>query len=591
MKKIIIYLTVLLVITAVSCTKNFTTINTNPGAFAAAEPEAVLPGVFVNTINKFELVNLATLWEYGHLIDPAARYNPASEGNVWTNLYVSVLGNTKQLKNLYTGNPGYTNRMAITDIWECYVYLYLVGSYGPIPYTHMGDTSSPVVPYDSENTIYTSLLSRLKADAAAINTTAAGDKFTTDPIYGGNMALWIKFANSLRMRIALTVQVNLPDLAASNLTDLMANENALFTSNADEAKLTYGSATGSQSQYYLQLNTTTNYSGGSAPVMSEYVFTWFRSYSDPRMSAYFLPVPSATAINITDTLTSTADALHHIVQYQIPYVGEALSTVLLAGWSLTASPADPSGNYPLSGSAPTNFSLIQPVLSTMARPFSIMTYADVCFMKAEARLKGYGGSKTADVYYYAGIDANFLYWGLTQAQATAYEGTKGIQWGTAGKGFNGAIGLYNTALAATDDLKRIWLQQWINYFDDGGFESWLLLRRTQAFVLPPHNAPGATAGLTTPYESLPDRYPYPVANEAAINPIGYAAGVKLLSNGQDFVNTPLAFEPPYTPINWLNAHPFYDISFVQKWYGTTIQSTAAGLLAAGYKPYTQTSQY
>src|ERR1700749_1548946 len=114
MKKITIYLTLLFVITTVSCTKNFTSINTNPGAFIAAEPEAVLPGVFVNTINKFALTNINTLWEYTHIVDPSGRYNPASEGNVWTNNYVTVLGNTKALKNLYAGNPAYANPMAIT---------------------------------------------------------------------------------------------------------------------------------------------------------------------------------------------------------------------------------------------------------------------------------------------------------------------------------------------------------------------------------------------------------------------------------------------------------------------------------------------
>jgi hypothetical protein len=600
MKKTIIYLTVLLIITAVSCTKNFTAINTNPGAFVAAEPEAVLPGVFVNTINKFETVNLTTLWEYTHIIDPAGRYNVPAEGNVWTNDYVTVLGNTKQLRNLYTGNPGYTNRIAITDIWECYVYFYLVGSYGPIPYTHMGDTS-PVIAYDDENTIYTSLLSRLKADAAAINTTTTGDKFPTDPIYGGNMTQWIKFANSLRLRIALTVQVNLPALAATNIADVMANENTLLTSDADDPKLSYGTATGSQSPYYTNLVLTTNYINGAYPVMSETAWTWFRTYNDPRMSAYF--APSQTPIQITDTLTSTADALHHIVTYQIPYAGQALANVLLAGWSLNATPADPSGTYPLTAptNAQVNMSQLQPsIIGTSAsmRPFYIMTYAEVCFMKAEARLNYPSvGSKTADVYYYAGINANFAMWGLTQAQANTYQQQQGIQWGTAAAGFNGSIGLYRTNLTATDNAKRIWLQEWLNYFPDEAFEAWVLLRRTQAFVLPPHTNPGGESGLTTNYENLPDRYNYPIANEAVVNPIGYAAGVKLLSNGQDWGMTPLKFEPPYTPINWAVAHPFCDISFVQKYYPpltggpATIQSTAAGLLAAGLKPYVQTGTY
>ena len=581
MKKTIIYLGVLLVIIAASCTKDFQKINTNPGSFVTAEPEAVLPGVFVNTINRFELTNIRTLWEYSHLVDPSGRYNPGDEGT-WTTLYINALGNTTQLKKLFNGNPAYTNRMAITDIWECYVYDYLVGTYGPVPYSKTGTTTSSDIEYDDENTIYTSLLTRLKADAAAITTT--GDKFTTDPIFAGNMSKWIKFANSLRLRIALSVQTNLPTVAASNITDLMINEAGLLSSDADDPTLAYGTAVGSQSTYNVQLVQSTAFGGTATPVMSDYLFTYFRSYHDPRIDAYFLK--AATPFNITDTLTSTGSSLHYIVSYPIPHLGQPKSTGLLPTWSLV-SPADPTGVIPFNGSTvPVNYSTMQPALLAAARPFYIMTYAEVCFMKAEAVLKGYSNAsnQTADQYYYAGINANFAFWGLTSAQATTYEAQNGIKWSTAGHGFNYDLGFINTSIPA-GNLTKIWIQQWMNYFDDGGFEAWVLQRRTQNLVLPPHTNPGATVGLTTLYQNLNDRFPYPVANEASVNPIGYANGVKLLG-GPDLTTTLLKIEPAYTAPDWTTAKPFYDISFVQKWYGNHIED----LQAAGIK-YTLLATY
>lgn len=573
MKKTIKYLGVLLVIMTASCTKDFQKINTNPGSFVVAEPEAVLPGVFLNTINRFELTNIRTLWEYSHLVDPSGRYNPGDEGT-WTTLYINVLGNTAQLKKLFKGNPLYTNRMAITDIWECYVYAYLVGTYGPVPYSKAGITTNNDVEYDDENTIYTSLLSRLKADAAAITTT--GDKFTADPIFAGNMSKWIKFANSLRLRTALTVQNNLPALAASNITELMANEAGLLSSDADDPTLVYGSASGSQSTYNVQLVQGTSFAGTATPVMSDYLFTYFRSYHDPRIDAYFLK--AATPFNITDTLTSTANSLHYIVSYPIPHLGQPKANALLPTWSLT-SPADPTGITPFTGSIiPNNYSTMQPALLSATRPFYIMTYTELCFMKAEAVLRGYGGAgnQTADQYYYAGINANFTLWGLTAAQATTYEAQNGIKWSTAGQGFNYDLGFINTSIPASN-LTKIWLQQWINYYDDGGFEAWVLQRRTQNLVLPPHTNPGATSGLTTIFQNLPDRFPYPVANEASVNPIGYTNGVKLLG-GPDVTTTLLKIEPVYKPTDWTTVKAFYDMSFVEKWYGTHIQDlTAAGI--------------
>jgi len=570
MKKIIIYITVLLSVTAASCTKDFTKLNTNPSAFVSPQPEPVMTNVFLTTINQFEKNNFNFLWEYGHICDPAGRYLPGDE-STWNTLYVNVLGNTKQIRNLYQSNPGYSNRIAITDIWECYVYAYLVGTYGPVPYSHAQQPGVTDVEYDSENDIYTSLLNRLKADAAAIKTT--GDKFSPDAIFpnagNSNLTEWIKFANSLRLRIALTVQVNLPDVAASNIKDVMSNESMLLTSDSDDPTLSYGTANGSQSYYYTAplSNSGLLPTGTGSPVLSDYAFTYFRSYHDPRLQAYF--VPSATPFNITDTLTSTADNLHYIVSYPIPYLGQAKAPLgsLQQTWGLV--------NPPFVGTtAPQNFSEMQPALLTQNRPFYIMTYADVCFMKAEAAVRGYGGAQSADQYYYAGINANFAHWNLTAAQATAYEAQNGIKWNTAGQGFNYDLGFINTSIP-NDNLSRIWIQQWLNYFDDEAFESWVLQRRTQNLKLPPHTNPGSVPGVNTTYEDLPDRWFYPVNAEVSTNPIGYANGVKLLGGTGDFVFTPLKIEPAYTHPNWAAAHAFVDQTFVEKWYGTTIQDLQA----------------
>jgi len=575
MKKIIIYLTVLLIAFTVSCTKDFTKINTNPASFTSAAPEAVLTGAFVNTINKMESNNVVYLWEYSHLIDPVGRYIGGDDGGgaTWTLFYANVLGSTRQLRKLYQGNPAYTNRMAITDIWECYVYTYLVGCYGPVPYDNAGKTDNTDVEYNDENSIYTSLLTRLKADAAAIST--SGDKFSPDVIYNGDMAKWIKFANTLRLRIALTVQNNLPDVAAANIRELMGNESTLISSDADDPKLTYGTATGSQSPYNVMLVQGTSYQGTATPVMSDYVFTYFRSYHDPRLDTYFNK--AATPFNIQDTLTSKNDNLHYIVIYPIPHLGQPKSPAVLSQWGIV--------NPPFAGATvPVNFSTLPAALTAATRPFYMMTYAEVCFMKAEAAQRGYGGSQTAEQYYYAGINANFAFWGLTPTQALAYQAQDGIKWGTAGKGFNYDLGFINTSIPA-DNLTKIWIQEWINFFDDEAFEAWVLQRRTRNLVLPPHTNPGSVNVITT-YSNLNDRWPYPIKNEVQNNPIGYANGVKLLGGTGDYVFTPLKIEPQYTPTDWTKAHAFVDISFVQKWYGNNIED----LTAAGIK-YTVLSTY
>jgi hypothetical protein len=211
-----------------------------------------------------------------------------------------------------------------------------------------------------------------------------------------------------------------------------------------------------------------------------------------------------------------------------------------------------------------------------------MTYAEVCFLEAEAAALGYGGTQTADKYYYNGINANFAFWGLTSAQATAYEAQPGIQWGTAGHGFNYALGFINTSIPA-DNLTKIWVQEWINSFDDGGFDAWCLFRRTQFIPLPPHTN-SATPGSNNIVGTLPDRWQYP-STETASNPLGVADGHNLLG-AVDGCFTQLQFAKTYTLVDWTVARPFIDYSEMEKWYGTTIQSlTTAGIT------YTETGKY
>jgi hypothetical protein len=580
--KILKYFAALTLLALVSCTKNFDKLNTNPNQLNSPDMDPVLTQVFKMTADRSETENLTYFWDYQNIITPFGydRYS-ANDDALWSDFYVTGIGNLMQLNNLYGSNPAFKNRNAIVDIWSCYLYSYLVGTYGPIPYSKVG-TASFYIPYDDENPIYISLLSRLTADYNTID--PAGDKLTTDIIFAGDMSKWKKFANALRLRIAIRCQRNVPDQAVATIKDVMTHEADLPASDGDDAKVQYGISDGSQSPYWTKylkaVTASANY-----PVMGDFVFTYFRSYNDPRMSAYFNQ--SAAGFSITDTLTSTADAFHHVVTYKVPYLGEPKASTLISTWGLTiplfngANQTDSYSTLPGANAktptTPTAINVLGP-----DRPFYFMTYSEVCFLEAEAAALGYGGSQTADKYYYNGINANMTLWGVTPAQVTAYEATPGIQWGTAGKGFNYPLGLTNASIPA-DNFTKIWVQEWLSGYPDAGFETWCLFRRTQCVVIPPNTNP-ATPNLSTPWGNLPDRWQYPTT-ENTRNPQGVADGVKLLG-AYDYPQTVLKFAKPYTPINWGTAHAFYDYTELEKWYGKTIQSlTAAGIT------YTETSKY
>lgn len=589
MKKYKYIILVILMVACQSCTKNFDKLNTNPSQFYSPEPEPVFTGVLKATADRMAQANDGFLWTLSNLMVSGGTNYTTGDDATWTTYYTNILENLAQIKSTYQNNPAYANRLFITDIWQCYIYSVLVGTYGPIPYSKALTGKFGTVNYDDENTIYASLLDRLKTDASGINLT--GDKLAQDIVFNADfvnsLLHWKKFANSLRLRLALRCQRNQPALASAAITELMANESLLLSSNADNVTMPYGVGDGNEARYYVNYikNNLTNANTGAAsvPRLSDELYLYFRSYNDPRMKAYFDPINilSATSTssgfnvapyNTLDTLDRAAHDTLTIVNYKIPYYGVAKQQKLLANWTIFAN------TYPGQGTS-TNANVPKPSLFASNYAFVFMNYAELCFLKAEAAQLGYTGIKSADQYYYDGINANGSYWGIAASDLTAYEAQNGIKWNTVGKGYNHPTGLVNANIP--DNLTRIWVQEWINFYIDGAFDAWCLQRRTNAINLWPNTNPN-TIYYTT-YADLPDRWQYPNV-EIINNGAGYADG-KIKLSGTDRPDTRLNFAIPYTHINWANAHVFIDKTIYQKWYGTTMES----LIASGV-PYTITGK-
>ncbi len=78
----------------------------------------------------------------------------------------------------------------------------LVETFGNIPYSEALDIEKPLPKYDDGMTVFKDLLARL--DAAIANMDVAFESFgIADNMYQGDVALWTKFANSLKLRMGL----------------------------------------------------------------------------------------------------------------------------------------------------------------------------------------------------------------------------------------------------------------------------------------------------------------------------------------------------------------------------------------------------
>ncbi len=574
-----------------SCAKNFETLNTDPNQFVKASPEALIQiavkrtGDLIGSSGLNSGININT-WEIANFAEAGARYT-ANDQNIWQNSYVSILQNLVQVEKDYGADSTFINRVQIAKIWKAYVYSILVGYYGPIPIAEANNQNNlNVVNFESEDTVYTKILGMLKEAGSKINDTKTKDKLSYDVVYGNTanpLLSWKKFANTLRLRIALRCRKNLGGVADAAIQELMANETNLIGSEAETAKVPYENVFGNENPYYktyIRAAFTGNF-----PRMTDMMLMYLKSYKDPRMYTYFDTVKLVNRYRVTDTVTSTADDSLRVITYPIPHYGLVKSNTKLPGWGATlAGGIDPQGQINTGGlNGASAYSMVSlNILNNPVRPIIILSFAEAQFLKAQAAILSLGGAQNAETYYNSGIDANFAFWGISTTLRDAYKAGNGIKFGTTGVGLWNYLHIVNANIPA-GDINKIYFQSWLNYYPDQPFDAWCLQRQTRVLNLSPHTNPGFPSLL---YQDIPDRGVYSVTVSTQ-NPTGYAGALNLLGATGYADETsnpyiPLKFEAPYKVPDFNAIPAFYDLSGMNKWYGSTIQSVRAAGLAVGF---------
>ena len=276
-------------------------------------------------------------------------------------------------------------------------------------------------------------------------------------MYEGEMSDWVRFANTLKFRMGMRLAD--VDKAASVTIVNQALSAGVFSSNADNASMTYYGAAPNTSPIYEDLVL----SGRQDFVAANTIVDKMNALDDPRRSAYF-----------RNNLDGGV--------YDGGTYGDA-------------------NNY-------SGFTQVGEILHTPDFPGTILNYAEVEFLKAEAVERGgYNVSGSAASHYYAGIEASFDQWNVD--------------------GFSSYISQADVAYASApgDWRQKIGVQMWLALYNQG-FEGWTTWRRLdfEGFNAPPEMEVG----------DIPLRFTYPL-EEAQLNGEEYAkAGTAI---GGDDVST------------------------------------------------------
>ncbi|HQP01207.1 MAG TPA: SusD/RagB family nutrient-binding outer membrane lipoprotein [Bacteroidia bacterium] len=470
-----------------SCKKNFESINEDPNN-PKEVPNAYLltgaiRGLMDNTIDAWWGANVGNqLGQYwsSNQYSSESRYLYRSNvtNSYWRYFYGGVqndqlvaVGGLYELSQIVkkckedsieASRDGYVpNQIAVATIVRVWTFQNMTDIWGDIPYSEALQADANKSPkYDKQEDIYNGLLSEIDEAIAMINDAESGPN--GDVVYNGDMAAWKKFANSLKMRLALRIVDRNPAKAQSEFE--AAFTAGAFSANSDNALLQYGEFPSGNPIYYNR------YISGRNDYASSNTFldSTLTPLNDPRRECFFVP---ATATGL--------------------WTGEV--------YGLSEANAAQTPN--------SRIAQRSPLVLSASLPGIFMDYAQVEFMLAEAAERGWAVTGSAESHYDAGITASISFWTelngspASAGDIAAYIAQPTVNYQTAGGTWQ----------------QRIGVQKWIALFDQG-IQGWVEWRRLDfnKLMMP---ADGVIDGT-----GIPLRMKYPVLEQTP-NSASYSAAV------------------------------------------------------------------
>ncbi len=509
-------------VAAVSCTGAYEDINSNPyepGDLSGdsykmnSQLNNVASCVMSSDVNTIQFTDALLGGVYGGYFSDSnagfaesfARYNPKDD---WSRVF---LKSDRIVATLYANlgqieadcdKTGNHVPLAVANIIKVAAMSRVTDAYGPIPYRQLGTSNDIYVPYDSQEDIYTSFFDELDESIAFLKTNIEMSLSPLgDFVYGGDLTKWVKFANSLKLRLAMRISYANPQLARQMAEE--AVRDGVIESNEDNAMWNYFKSGTITNGLYVAKNyneDTKQNTGGDTHAAAD-IICYMNGYKDPRRAVYFVKS------------TEWADQ---------EYVG------LRRGWETF----NKSWGFYFCGLG---------VKST--DPYIWLTASEVAFLRAEGvAVHGFDMGGQAGDFYNDGIRLSFSQWGCKGAEeylADANSRPSAYVDPTGNNQYEGSLSSITVKWDNDADqetkLERIITQKWIALYYNGN-EAWAELRRTGYPKLIPVAA-NLSGGIIKDNEG-PQRLTYP-QEEYTNNTVNVTSAVNNLLGGPDNMATRL----------------------------------------------------
>jgi len=295
-------------------------------------------------------------------------------------------------------DPLESNFLAIANIMKVYIMQNLVDCWGDVPYSEAYKADAGILKpkYDKQKDIYEDLVVKLDnamklIQGATINTSVVPEN--SDIIYKGDMSKWLKFANTLKLRILIhqstltgrDTYIKTAIATTASVGYLGAGEGALanpgFVASTDKMNPFYTN--------YYKADGTQASDGVTYDMAGKDAVDFLVATADPRIGKFFLPYSGSS--------------------YAGNFLGQAADPFTAAKTSLLGySKTDPT--Y---------------MIGAATKSAPLLTDFESLFIQAEAAERGYI-TATGKTLYEAAVSQSFAYMGLTPAAATTFLATQKI---------------------------------------------------------------------------------------------------------------------------------------------------------------------
>lgn len=372
---------------ATSCTDNFDSLNTsnvqvNPADLPfAAQCTEPMTYCYPPHQNMFQFWTNLTIDLYGgYFMTPNGNFtngdmgdNRGHSGGMYENYYLHIFNNTRRIiaQCDIDGNKGLAGVMRIV---QAYGTLMTTDAYGPLPYSSiLQNKNEAYYDFDSQKSLYKAMLDDLNqamTDIKAMSTDEITKLKTFDCWCNGDTELWVKVANTMKLRMALRLSRREAEAGTDMNLKVLATEaatNTLATVNKDILI-----SKGLENEMWLM------FAWGDCGFNANLV-TLMTGMNDPRQALYMTKNTAIVKDKDNNAVVVPKDSQYLGIRFASGLPAKSNNWGNFSGW--------------IQGNGGSSYSM----------PLPIMKAAEAYFLLAEAKLRWDIGTESVKNLYEEGI--------------------------------------------------------------------------------------------------------------------------------------------------------------------------------------------